>query len=277
MIKILMFLTSIVFITVSGIANQNVHNPLQVKKADREISARLPKSLDLTDDNPKVMIMPEYVEDYSGNSVSVDIVLFNFNTDTTSLVAIEFYIDFDNSVATFTGADSFNALMPANQWFFSNPSPELNRFACNWAEPALNNLSVPDNTAIMTLHFQLINNDTPLSFDQASSLFVHIDPLYNLIELDIEYLNGFIHVMTIGIEDNETVNENLNWVHSSGDELIFQDVEGIVSIFTLSGQRVFDQQISNSINRISFKKTGLFIVMMRTDDERQLVKKLFIH
>ena len=272
-----MLVLSLLTIIVSVASNHTRYNPMKSKPGEVYDGSNSSKFKESLSGAPKVMILPEYVEDYSGNSVTVDVVLINFNSDTTSIVAIEFYIDFDNAVASFTGADNFSALMPANQWFFSNPSPDLNRFACNWAEPALMNLSIPDSTVIMTLHFDLISNDTPLHFDQPASLFVHIDQSFNLIELDVEYFDGYFHVIPTGISDSANINNDFNWVYAAGNELIIQHVTGFVSVFNLSGQLVSAQQVSSNQHQIALMKTGLYIVIMMTDDERQLTRKILVN
>lgn len=275
--KYIMFVLTLLTMTALVAANHDRCNVMQSNLDERVAGKESSNFKESLTDAPKVMIMPEYVEDYSGNSVAVDIVLFNFSSDTTSIVAIEFYIDFDNAVVSFTGADNFSALMPANQWFFSNPGPDLNRFACNWAEPALMNIVIPDNTVIMTLHFDLISTETPLHFDQPASLFVHIDPSFNLIELDVEYFDGYVHVLPTGIGDSAIIHSDFNWVYAVGNELIFQDVTGFVSVFNLSGQLVSAQQVSNSQHQIALMKTGLYIVIMMTDDERQLTRKILVN
>ncbi len=225
-------------------------------------------------DAPKVKLKPGYIEEMSGLSVSVDVVLFGFNTDTTSLAAIEFYIDFDNISVEYTGVDNFNVLMPQNQWFFSNPNPDLNRFACNWAEPSLQNILVPDSTTIMTLHFLLHVEETPLSFDQPSNVFVHIDNQFNLIELGVEYFDGYIVVLPDGIQTK--IPTSTDWFSISNHTIQLHGVEGLARIFNLAGQLLYQAPVSAEENKISKLQKGIHILSIITDDGRTLNAKIFI-
>ncbi|HPE57746.1 MAG TPA: cohesin domain-containing protein [Bacteroidales bacterium] len=225
-------------------------------------------------DAPKVKLIPGYIVDYSGLSVSVDVVLFGFNTDTTSLAAIEFYIDFDNISVEYIGVDNFNALMPQNQWFFSNPSPDLNRFACNWAEPSLQNIVVPDSTTIMTLHFLLHVEETPLTFDQPANVFVNIDEQFNLIELEVAYSDGYIVVLPDGIQSNQP--ENTDWYSVSNQVIHLFDVQGVARIFNLAGQQLYQTIVSDENNQIELQKPGIFILSIISENGSLLNAKIFI-
>jgi len=139
----------------------------------------------------KIEILPANIVAVAGSQISVPVFITGFDTDTTSLVAIEFYLDFDNSVLTFDSVTNVNALMPEQEWFFSAPNPSLDRFACNWAEPSfVNNISVPGETMLFVLKFTYNGGQSILDFDEATSLFVHLDPSFNFITLMVDYFNG---------------------------------------------------------------------------------------
>lgn len=224
---------------------------------------------------PRVKIEPQYIEELSGLEVAVDVVIFGFSLDTTSLTAIEFYIDFNNSAVEFMGADNFNALMPVNQWFYSNPGPGLSRFSCNWAEPTLSNVSVPDSTTLMTLHFKCLENETPLAFDDPFCLFVHIDEQFNLIELPVQYFDGYIQVLPDAIPQEET--GELNWLSASFGSILIDGLTGYARVFNITGQLVAECRLLEGSNSINLNQKGIYVVTVITEDKRLLSKKIYIH
>ncbi len=224
---------------------------------------------------PRVKIEPQYIEELSGLEVAVEVVIFGFNLDTTSLTAIEFYIDFDNTAVEFLGADNFNELMPVNQWFYSNPDPGLSRFSCNWAEPTLSNVSVPDSTTLMTLHFKCLENETPLAFDDPLCLFVHIDEEFNLIELPVQYFDGYIQVLPDAIPEEET--GELNWLSASYGSILIDGVTGHARVFNITGQLVAERRLLEGTNSINLNQKGIYVVTVITEDKRLLSKKIYIH
>ncbi|HPE57744.1 MAG TPA: hypothetical protein PK904_15160 [Bacteroidales bacterium] len=140
----------------------------------------------------KVEIIPDVIEALPGSEILVPIVVTGFDTDTSSVAAIEFYIDFDNTVLTYIEPVNFNELFPEVEWFYSNPSPELSRFACNWAEPGLLNVNIPDGTVLFEIRLLYNGGESILDFDESRSIFVHIDQNFNLFELQVDYFNGFV-------------------------------------------------------------------------------------
>lgn len=150
--------------------------------------------------NPKVEILPSTIQALPGNYVNVPIVVTGFNTASTSVAAIEFYIDFNNVVLTYIEPVNFSSLLPKDQWFYSNPSPTLTRFACNWAEPGLQNVMIPDGTVLFEIKFLYNGGESVLDFVEENSLFVHIDENYNLVQLTVQYINGLVTFSTIGFE-----------------------------------------------------------------------------
>lgn len=227
-------------------------------------------------ENPKIKLIPAFIQEVSGLTVNVNVVLFGFNTDSTSVTAIEFYIDFNNQVAQFTGVSNFSPLMPQNQWFHSVPGPALNRFACNWAEPSLLNLKVPDSTTIMTLHFLLLSGETPLTFDEANSLFVHIDSQFNLIELEVSYYNGYIVVLPSQIQEKPVTTENEKWFTISNRNIILDGIQGTARIFNLAGQLIYQGEIRSDHHKISLHQQGIYILSLTTPEGKILHTKIFI-
>ncbi len=148
----------------------------------------------------RVEILPAIIEGLPGNEILAPIIVTGFNTDTTSTAAIEFYIDFDNTVLTYLEPVNFNENLPEEEWFFSNPSPGLTRFACNWAEPGLLNVNIPDGTVLFEIKFQYNGGESILDFAEDLSIFVHIDQNFNLIELKVDYFNAFVTFETSGFE-----------------------------------------------------------------------------
>ena len=155
----------------------------------------------------KVEIVPSVINAEVGSQISVPVLVSGFNTDTSTVVAIEFYIDFDNSALTFDSVISVNSLMPKQEWFFSNPGATLNRFSCNWAEPTfVNNVSVPDGAKLFDIVFTYNGGESTLEFDKTTSLFVHLDPTFNFITLQVDYFDG----MVIPAPNQNTTNWNGN-------------------------------------------------------------------
>jgi len=141
----------------------------------------------------KVEIIPSVINAQVGTQISVPVVVTGFDTDTSSVLAIEFYIDFDNSVLTFDSVINVNNLMPKQEWFFSAPGAALSRFACNWAEPSfISNVSLPGETTLFEIVFTYNGGESALAFDETSSLFVHLDPSFNFITLQVDYIDGTV-------------------------------------------------------------------------------------
>lgn len=141
----------------------------------------------------KVEILPSTIQGVVGSQVIVPVVITGFNTDTTSLVAAEFYLNFDNTVLTFESVANVSDLMPQEEWFFSNPDPTLNRFSCNWVEPTfVTNVSVPDGTTLFEIVFTYNGGESALDFDETASLFVHLDQSFNFVTLQVDYFDGMV-------------------------------------------------------------------------------------
>jgi len=141
----------------------------------------------------KVEIIPSVINAQVGTQISVPVVVTGFDTDTSSVLAIEFYIDFDNSALTFDSVINVNTLTPKEEWFFSAPGAALSRFACNWAEPSfISNVSLPGETTLFEIVFTYNGGESALTFDETASLFVHLDPSFNFITLTVDYFDGMI-------------------------------------------------------------------------------------
>lgn len=261
----------------SGMTGNNIYSSNGDNNRNGLNHFSLDSSVEPRSQSPSIKIVPEYIEGYSGNQVSLNVVLFNFDTDTTSLIAIEFYIDFDNSSVNYLGVSNFHPLLPANQWFYSNPSPTLNRFACNWAEPSLSNLIIPDSTVIMTLHFGLIKDFSPLTFDPGASLFVHLGPSFNLIELNVQFYNGFINVLTTGIPQPVNDHQISQWLFVEGNSLFVIGYEGWVKVYNLNAQLVISRFVTQQSNKIGNLNSGIYIVTLQTPDQKLLSKKILIN
>ncbi len=141
----------------------------------------------------KVEIIPSVINAQVGTQISVPVVVTGFDTDTSSVLAIEFYIDFNNSALTFDSVINVNNLTPKEEWFFSAPGAALNRFACNWAEPSfINNVSLPGETTLFEIVFTYNGGESSLGFDESTSLFVHLDNASNFITLQVDYFDGMV-------------------------------------------------------------------------------------
>jgi len=141
----------------------------------------------------KVEIVPSVINAQVGTQISVPVVVTGFDTDASSVLAIAFYIDFDNSALTFDSVINVNTLTPKEEWFFSAPGAALSRFACNWAEPSfISNVSLPGETTLFEIVFTYNGGESALAFDETSSLFVHLDPSFNFITLQVDYIDGTV-------------------------------------------------------------------------------------
>lgn len=225
---------------------------------------------------PKVKIIPEYIEEYSGITVDLNIVYFGFNLDSTTIAAAEFYIDFDTAVVAYVGVDNFWDQMPENQWFYSNPSDTLGRFSCNWVEPSLQNISVPDSTLIMTLHFMLEEDETPVAFDDQACLFVHVDEQFNQYVIDVQLFDGYIKVLPNAVEENLSEGSK-NWLTTSYQTLHVKGVTGFARIFNLNGQIVANKKIAEGANEIRITHPGVYIVTVLTEEKMLLSRKVIIN
>jgi len=220
----------------------------------------------------KVEIFPEIIPGVTGQEITVSVVVSEFDTEENSLGAIEFYIDFDNQVLSYTGISNFSALMPANQWFYSNPAPSVNRFACNWAEPTLQNLNIPSGTVLFDLKFLCNAGQSELNFDSAASLFVHIDGV-NFITLPVNFTDGYVQI-NVGIEEQK----DKNFILSTGDKkILIRNIEGHLTVSNLMGQIIVSAALEGTCEHyIPLNKTGIFIVRV-TNKNEETIRKILIY
>jgi hypothetical protein len=220
----------------------------------------------------KIEISPEIIPGLTGQEITVSVLVSEFDTEATSLGAIEFYIDFDNSVLSYTGATNFSALMPVSQWFYSNPAPSLNRFACNWAEPTLQNVNIPTGTVLFDLKFLCANGQTTIDFDSAASVFVHIDGV-NFVSLPVDFADGFVQI-NVGLEEQKQENYFL----ATGNKmLVIRNIEGMLTVTNLMGQNIVSAVLEGTGEHyIPVNKTGIFIVRV-TNKHEETVRKVLIY
>lgn len=221
----------------------------------------------------KMEISPALVSATVGQEITVSVVASEFSSDVTSLSAIEFYIDFNNTVLNYTGASNFSPLLPASQWFYSAPGAALSRFSCNWAEPTLTNLSIPDGTTLFDLSFLYLGGESALAFDSAASVFVHIDGV-NFIEVPVNFTDGYVQ-LGVGIDENKT-EENPFVVNGRNELVIPEDLNGFLMVTNLNGQVILDCNIEGNINRhFTIQQKGILIVTM-TNQEKRISGKVLI-
>ncbi len=220
----------------------------------------------------KVEIVPGIIPGVTGQVITVSVVASEFDTETTSLGAIEFYIDFDNSVLSYTGVTNFSPLLPVSQWFYSNPSPALNRFACNWAEPTLQNVNIPTGTVLFDLKFLCMDGQTVLDFDSLASIFVHIDGV-NFITVPVDFTNGYVQI-NVGLEEQKQENYFL----ATGNKmLVIRNIEGQLTVTNLMGQSIVSAVLEGSGEHyIPVNNTGIFIVRV-TNKYDETVRKVLIY
>ncbi len=220
----------------------------------------------------KIEISPEIIPGLTGQEITVSVIVSEFDTETTSLGAIEFYIDFDNSVLSYTGVTNFSPLLPVSQWFYSNPSPALNRFACNWAEPTLQNVSIPTGTVLFDLKFLCANGQTVLDFDSAASVFVHIDGV-NFVSLPVDFSNGFVQI-NVGIAEQN----NEKYIIATGDKnFVIRNIEGQLTVTNLMGQTIINTFVSETEERnFSINQSGIFVVRV-ANKHQEITRKIFIY
>jgi hypothetical protein len=221
----------------------------------------------------KVKIIPDIIQQISGTIINVPVVFFGFNNDTTTLAAAEFYIDFDKTVIEYQGATNFNPLMPASQWIYNLIQPDSNRFACNWVEPTLSNLSIPDSTTVFELQFLLIADETPLAFDDPANVFVHLDEEFNLIEIPVDFSDGYIIVLPDEIKESETEGLHIKVVDH---RLLLEDAEGLMRVFNLAGQLVVQKELTAGHNEINIPNTGIYLISVINNSRQTYSGKVFI-
>jgi hypothetical protein len=220
----------------------------------------------------KIEISPEIIPGVTGQEITVSVMVSEFDTEITSLGAIEFYIDFDNSVLSYTGVTNFSPLLPVSQWFYSNPAPSLNRFACNWAEPTLQNVNIPTGTVLFDLKFLCANGQTTIDFDSAASIFVHIDGV-NFVSLPVDFADGFVQI-NVGIAEQY----NEKHIIATGDKnFVIRDIEGQLTVTNLMGQTIINTFVSETEERnFSINQAGIFIVRV-ANKHQDITRKIFIY
>jgi hypothetical protein len=223
--------------------------------------------------NCKVKIIPETISEISGNIINVPVVFFGFNSDTTTITAAEFYFDFDKTVLQYHGVANFNPLMPQAQWIFNVMQPDSNRFACNWVEPTLQNLSIPDSTTIFEVKFLCLANETALAFDSPANVFVHVDQQSNLVELTVDFSDGYVIVLPDNIENPAAEDLNIRVVNR---HLFVEHTGGVARIFNLTGQLVAFKDLTSVTNEIELLQQGIYLISV-IDENRQIYSaKIFI-
>ncbi len=143
----------------------------------------------------KIEFSPDVIRVSPGDTAYAPVVLTGFGTDTTSLLAMEFYIEFENNVLTYHSIENLNPLFSEIDWLFSDSAFTNNngRLAANWVEPTFqNNLMIPDGTVLFELMFIYSSGESVLDFDESSSVFSHLNPDFTTTEFYPEHINGLI-------------------------------------------------------------------------------------
>lgn len=221
----------------------------------------------------KVKIIPDIIQQISGTIINVPVVFFGFNNDTTTLAAAEFYLEFDTAVMKYQGVTNFNALMPQSQWIYNIIQPDSNRFACNWVEPTLSNLSIPDSTTVFELQFLLLADETPLAFDDAANVFVHFDQEFNPVEIPVDFYDGYIIVLWDDIAESETEGLSIKVVDR---RIILEDTEGLMRVFNLAGQLVVQKELTLGTNEVTIPNTGIYLISVINHHRQTYSGKVFI-
>jgi len=220
----------------------------------------------------KVEIVPGTTAASVGDLITVSVVITGFDSETTSLGAIEFYIDFNHEVLSYTGVENFSELLPENEWFFSSPGPTLDRFSCNWAQPMLQNVGIQDGTTLFDLKFLCLAGESTLTFDSAASLFIHIDGL-NYVSLPVEYTNGLVQV-TVNINQADNSAKYISSI--DGNKVVISNIEGTIRITDLIGREIKNCVVSGTgTHYISIEKHGFFIVSL-VNKQTRISRKIFI-
>jgi hypothetical protein len=223
--------------------------------------------------NCKVKIIPSTISEVSGNIINVPVVFFGFNNDTTTITAAEFYIDFDKTVLQYQGVTNFNPLVPQAQWIYNVMLPDSNRFACNWVEPTLQNLSIPDSTTVFEIKFLCLANETALAFDSPANVFVHLDQEANLIELPVEFSDGYVIVLPDNIETPDAGNVSVRVLNRI---IYLENTGGIARVFNMAGQLVAFKELSGGINEIGISQQGIYLINVTDKNQRIFSGKIFI-
>lgn len=138
-----------------------------------------------------VGIIPSMILAQPGEQINIPVVISESGSLNTSVAAIELYIDFNNNSLNYTGVTNFNQLLPEAEWFVSTPSPDINRFSCNWAQSNLENIEIPSGTTIFEIEFTYLGGESALTFDPLASILVYMDGI-NPIQLNVDFSNGYV-------------------------------------------------------------------------------------
>lgn len=127
----------------------------------------------------------------SGNLVNVPVTIngCDENNGGIPLSAMQFYISYNNSVASYVGLANFYAGMPAGDWVYSGLNSTL---AANWAEPTYSTtVSIPDGTVLFEIQFAPNNGGTGILAFIGDNLMFDLN--YSQI-MDASFVNGSITV-----------------------------------------------------------------------------------
>lgn len=219
---------------------------------------------------PEVKIIPEYIQQISGVMINVPVVLFGFNTDSTTLAAIEFYIDFDPFAIQYQGVANFNPFFPENQWIYNS---NTGRFLCNWVEPTLQNLSVSDSLTIFEIQFLCLSNQTDLVFDSAAGVFAHMSGS-SPVNIPVVYQNGHVTILPDQIDEKSDISKN---IYSVQNQIIIHDLSGNIRLFNSTGQLIGEYFANHNDDlEIQIPQNGIYIVEAITSVNTRLIRKILI-
>ena len=86
----------------------------------------------------------------TGVEVEVPFYVSGFSGD-YAVTAMEFYIDFDSTLADFVEVRNIYSGTQSYEWFFTQPP--TNRFGCNWVQQQLQAIEIPDSTKLFDIVF----------------------------------------------------------------------------------------------------------------------------
>jgi len=102
------------------------------------------------------------------------------------VTGIELHVNYNNGILLYDTTLNFNSLVPASQWFYGVTTTD---YSANWIEPALQKLSIPDNTVLFDIVFHYSGSPTELIIDTTRTIL--LDSAFEIIP-GVHYVNGIV-------------------------------------------------------------------------------------
>lgn len=121
-----------------------------------------------------IVHVPAVTTAIPGANITIPVTINGASNTGTPISSANLYINYDTAALKYTGITNFNALLPANQWFYSGSNGVV---AANWLEPNLLTVAVPEGATLFEIKFQAKPSACPIII----TTYEFTDALYNTI------------------------------------------------------------------------------------------------